>query len=394
MIEKMRKAINFKNIGIYYFFICFFFSAWCVQSGSERIDKINIPHLVINFPPIWLAVFLGVGILSSSIITGKLKCDIIGILLIIRVILPLIPCLYTGEQKDFFGNYAITVLCIIVYLIAYNNIEDYEKIHNVLLIIFILVIAQTLFESLLGTYSYFDDTYYYKNDLTIPIGSSNSIGSKIIPCYAYLFCTSKNQNKKMLLTLLMLFAVGLTKSRSSVLVSVFILGLVVVWNGRMTIKRTISFVLLLFALVIVLFYFTRDSHLGGLVFYNNLSTVFGRERLIQDGIKLFWLYPFAGGGFSKEVIVGNPHNIVIFTMMRAGLLGIILLLSMVFAIIHKFRLYLDDPIIRGGFCFMLCMFLQSMAEIVLFSYLCDFMFWFICGIASTHIYRLNASAKL
>ena len=390
----MRKAVNYKNIGIYYFCICFLFSAWCVQSGSERIDKINIPHLVINFPPIWLPFFLGVGILSYFIIDGKLKCDKLAILLLIRVILPLIPCIYTGEQKDFFGNYAITILCIIVYLIAYNNIEDYEKIHNVLFMIFVLVIAQTLFESLLGTYSYFDDTYYYKNDLTIPIGSSNLIGAIIIPCYAYLFCTSKNKKKKMILTLLMLFAVGLTKSRSSVLVSVFILALGVAWNGRMTIKRTILFTLLLFALVIVLFYFTMGSHLGGLVFYNNLSTVFGRGHLIQDGINLFWRYPLTGGGFSEEVVVGNPHNIVIFTMMRAGLLGIILLIIMVFAILNRFRFYFDDSIIKGCFCFMLCMFLQSMAEIVLYSYLCDFMFWFVCGIASGHIYRLNAYENL
>lgn len=381
----MKKNIGLKNSGLFYFLICMIFNAWCIQKGSERIDLIDIPHIVIGFSPVWFAMILGIALLLLLLASHQIKGDLIVCLLFLRLLLPLIPALYCGEQKDFLGNYSIVIMCLISYLIAYNAVEDTDKLHRIILVIFFMISIQTVCESLLGTNTFWDDTYYYKNDLTIPIGSSNAIGSKIVPCFAFLFCTSDNKIEKILLTITAFFISGLTKSRSTVIVCLIIFGLVSIWTSKLTLKKIIQYVVLLLILGVGFLYFTQDTKIGGFVFDANLSTVFNRENLIEKGIQIFWKNPIVGKGFSKDVIMGNPHNLLVFILMRSGIVGMILFIVIAITILFKFHNYLSDPIVKGCFCFMLCMLFQSMAEIVLLSYICDFLFWFIAGTASNRI---------
>ena len=374
-----------KNIGLLYFLVCMMFNAWCIQEGSERINLIDIPHIIIKFSPVWFAMVLGILILILLFFLDHIEIDSIAFLLFLRLFLPLIPALYCGEQKDFLGNYSIVIMCLISYLIATNAVKDTEKLHTIILVIFFMISIQTICESMLGVNTFWDDTYFYKNDLTIPIGSSNAIGSKIIPCFAFLFCTSDNKFEKILLTITAFFISGLTKSRSTVIVCLIIFGLVAIWNRKLTAKKLIQFIVLLLILGIGFLYFTQDTKIGGFVFDANLSTVFRRENLVSEGMQIFWKNPIFGKGFSKEVIVGNPHNLLVFILMRSGIIGMALFILMTFTILSKIHKYLSDPIVKGCFCFMICMVFQSMAEIVLLSYICDFLFWFIVGIASNRI---------
>lgn len=385
----MKQTVEIKNTGLLYFFVCMMVNVWCVQSQSERINLIDIPHIILRFPPIWIAVFLGVFVILISSLYRNIQVDIIVLFLFLRLLIPLIDSFYTGKQQDFWGNFAISVVCIISYIIASNTIKELDKFHWLLCLFFLIIVGQTICESFLGKNSFWGDTYYYKNDLTIPIGSSNSIGSKIIPCYAFLFCTSNSKLEKVLLTAAVFFTVGITKSRSSIIVCLLIFALIVAWNGKFSGKRLILFICVMAALGIGFLYFTQDSQLGGFVFYDNLSTIFRRENLIGAGIEEFWKYPILGEGFSENVIKGNPHNLIVFILMRSGIVGIVLFISIVTLILRDFHGYYTDKIVRGCFCFMLCMFMQSMAEIVLFSYACDFMFWFIVGIGSARIRQIN-----
>ena len=82
---------------------------------------------------------------------------------------------------------------------------------------FLWIAMQVMMEAYLGPVSYFADTYYYKNNLVIPIGGSNAIASKIVPMFAYTYCVYKNKASTIMLAVILFATLGITKSRSGIL---------------------------------------------------------------------------------------------------------------------------------------------------------------------------------
>lgn len=135
--------------------------------------------------------------------------DILTILLVLRVILSLVPAFYIDKMPDFYGNLETSILCVIAYFIAKNYVDDVNKMKLAVFLLFIIICLQVILEAYLSPVSYFDDTYYYKNNLIIPIGGSNAIASRIIPCFAFLFCVNKEKYKRVFLTVMLFLSLGL-----------------------------------------------------------------------------------------------------------------------------------------------------------------------------------------
>lgn len=237
----------------------------------------------------------------------------------------------------------------------------------------------------LSPVSYFDDTYYYKNNLIIPIGGSNAIASRIIPCFAFLFCVNKEKYKRVFLTVMLFLSLGLTKSRSGIIAGIIILAIVCVWKGNLSVKRIIQLFLLLMIFGAIFLLILDKTEIGQYAFYNNTSTILERLERWKISIDYFWKYPLFGAGYLIQNADYNPHNWIVAVISRGGIVGVILAIMIITVLINRFRGEYDNDIVRGSACFAISMLIQGLAEIVLFTSTHDFFFWFILGIAMKEV---------
>jgi O-antigen ligase len=282
-------------------------------------------------------------------------------------------------------------LCFAVYLIALNSTEDSTFVYKIIKLIFIIICIQVIIEAFMGTQSFFGDTYFYKHDMTIPIGNSNAIASKIIALFAFLKCVEKDKKSKVMYLFLLLVAVALTKSRGGVLTALASIGLVFFWKGKVSTKNIIKLVAALLLIGVGFYFFKEFSSIGEFIFSASTSTVTGREGLWRNGLRIFCYHPLFGNGFSDLVVNNNPHNFIIDTLMRSGIAGIILMISIVGGFIYKVKNYTTDNYVRGCICFALCLLAQGLVEIVLFSYVHDMMLWFVLGTMCCRVNQLKMS---
>ena len=71
--------------------------------------------------------------------------------------------------------------------------------------------------------------------------------------------------------------------------------------------------------------------------------------------------------------------------MAFGLVGLLLFCVLMFFVFKSFCGYSADLFVRGSVCFLLCVLMEGLGEIVLYSYISDFMLWFILGATMSRI---------
>ena len=374
------KAKLFDNIGIGYFLVCSII--FTVSTYKPINDYIDIPHFVLNtVTPTSFVFFIGIILVLISVPFKKVYLDGITIALTMRFFLSLIPTIYIQEMPDFYGNLETTVLCVLSYFIARNYINSPEKIIRCISALFFWICFQLIAEAWMSPVSYFGDTYYYKNNLVIPIGGSNAIASKIIPCFAFSFCSSKRNGYKLILMLTLFFSLGLTKSRSGIIAGIIMLAFVYVWNGRINFKRLTKLLSIIAMFGVLLISLLIKSHIWNYAFYDNTSTILNRFGRWKTALHFFVDYPLFGAGFLAQAADYNPHNWLLSIMFRGGVVGCILAIIITILIMKKLHGCYDDTTIQGCVCFVVSMLTQGMAEIIMFTSTHDFFFWFIIGLA-------------
>ena len=374
------KIKPFYNSGILYFIAStLVFTMTILGPENEYID---IPHVVLNWiTPTTIVFGLGVLLILARMKDLESTVDIITVFLVCSVLRALIPVLYISNMPDFYGYLETSALCVISYFIAKNYVNDTRKMEIAIWFMFVLICLQVALEAYLGPVSYFDDTYYFKNNLIIPIGGSNAIASKLIPCFAFLFCVSKSKCRRFWATIVMFSALGITKSRSGLLAGIVILAIVCVWNGNLDVKRVLQLVLLLLVFGVIFLFFLYKTKIGSFVFYNNTSTIVNRIERWAISLNFFKKYPLFGVSYLMQAADYNPHNWILSVISRGGIVGILLAMGIAVVLIVSFRGKYDNDIIRGSVCFAVAMLIQGLAEIVLFTSTHDFFFWFMLGIA-------------
>lgn len=374
------KTKKFYNIGVFYFIVTSIIFTTSI-AGPDN-EKINIMHLVLkNVTPTTIVSIIGLVIIVSSVIHKKFTLDLILMLLLARIPLVLITTLYIEEMPNFYGYLLTTLLCAISYYIARNCVDDPLKLKKIVLILYLWLCFQTMLESYLSPVSYFEDTYFYKNDLIIPIGGSNAIATRIIPCFAFCFCCYKNKWHKFLMTVVLFITLGLTKSRSGILAAIVVLAILLVWKGNINIKKICQMTCVLFVSGLLLLFLISKTQIGQYVFYNNGSTIFNRLNRWDQAVDLFLKYPLFGTGYLSQAAEINPHNWIISILARGGIIGCILAIVILFLILSRLKGKYKNDIIRGSICFAVAMLIQGLAEITLFTSTHDFFFWFFIGLA-------------
>nr|WP_317363431.1 O-antigen ligase family protein [uncultured Blautia sp.] len=374
------KTKKFYNIGVFYFIVTSIIFTTSI-AGPDN-EKINIMHLVLkNVTPTTIVSIIGLVIIVSSVIHKKFTLDLILMLLLARIPLVLITTLYIEEMPNFYGYLLTTLLCAISYYIARNCVDDPLKLKRIVLILYLWLCFQTMLESYLSPVSYFEDTYFYKNDLIIPIGGSNAIATRVIPCFAFCFCCYKNKWHKFLMTVVLFITLGLTKSRSGILAAIVVLAILLVWKGNINIKKICQMICVLFFSGLLLLFLISKTKVGQYVFYNNGSTIFNRLNRWDQAVDLFLKYPLFGTGYLSQAAEINPHNWIVSILARGGIIGCMLAIVILFLILSRLKGKYKNDIIRGSICFAVAMLIQGLAEITLFTSTHDFFFWFFIGLA-------------
>lgn len=360
------KIRPFYNNGLIYFVLCTLIFTMSIL-GPDNIC-IDVPHIVFyNITPTTIVCVIGIIFILVHMVRKDSSIDILTILLVLRVILSLVPAFYIDKMPDFYGNLETSILCVIAYFIAKNYVDDVNKMKLAVFLLFIIICLQVILEAYLSPVSYFDDTYYYKNNLIIPIGGSNAIASRIIPCFAFLFCVNKEKYKRVFLTVMLFLSLGLTKSRSGIIAGIIILAIVCVWKGNLSVKRIIQLFLLLMIFGAIFLLILDKTEIGQYAFYNNTSTILERLERWKISIDYFWKYPLFGAGYLIQNADYNPHNWIVAVISRGGIVGVILAIMIITVLINRFRGEYDNDIVRGSACFAISMLIQGLAEIVLFT---------------------------
>lgn len=388
----MNKLKIQQKFGSVYLLICMLVFCFFVYSKQADESKIDVPHIVTNIIPLYIVIAVTLCFCVGFLFAKSIRIDVICFILIARIILHCVPIAYTTISDEFDVNIATSVLALFAYLMGRNFAYDKNFVNKIIKIIFVLVCTLTILESFLSGIALGDGFYNYKHNLVLPIGGSNAIIPKIVPLYALFIISEKSKRNYIFYTMLLLVSVILTNSRSGMIIMAMALCLTIVWRRRINLKTTVKLGVGVVVAGILLIIFIFGTNLGAKVFSLSWGSVFSRLELWKQGLELFMEYPLFGGGFSESAVSVNPHNVLISVLIRSGIVGIILFLSVFFTIAKKIKKYSDDPYIRGGLCFLLCILLQSMVEIVIFNYINDIIIWFVIGtIMAT--YRNNDVTK-
>lgn len=387
----MKLSVFLEKINLFYFLISFLLFAFLVKPGGEYSGNIDIPHITVNFTIFIPIFFMGALLFIFLLFIRRIKFDLLSLALIFRILLPLIPIIYEPQVIDFNGNIAILMSAVIVYLLAVNTVYHFEYLRKYLIIIFLLFCAQTAVESYLGTYSFFDSTYMYKNDLILPIGGSNAIASDIIPLGCLIYCTETKKRYKLFFVAVMLVTVILTKSRSGIIVSLIMIAIMEAWNRKSSVKTVFALIITLSAAILGGMYFILNTEIGSVAFTQNDSTVVGRLFLLNHGIDIISEHPLFGSGFAEQVAMYNPHNYLLYTLMAFGIIGLLLFFIITFYVFKKLSSHLSDSYVRGVALFVSCLLLQGLGEIVIYAPIIEFMTWFIVGVAFRRIEILEST---
>lgn len=388
------KHIGEKNkISAFFFLMSMLVFSTFVQSEKILNDNIDIPHFVIPFTPLIIAVILGLITLVFLFFKKKIKIDVLVLLLTIRLLFPLFALLYEPISSEFMGNYATLVMGIIAYIIALNCPLEDKTLKKIVLLVFFIICFQTWGESILGATSFFDDTYRYKNDLIIPIGGSNSITTKLIPMFILLYSIENNKRKQFLYVFIIFFTTILTKSRSGILIAIFVTAIYEAWNRKISIRSILSFISGVLLIGVIIIYFIIQTDWGNLAFSLSTNTVLGRLTLLEGAFDLFLLNPIFGSGFSDSLVFNNPHNYILYTLVAFGILGFFLFFIIFIKIFYSLYQFSHVPLVKGMACFLISILTQGLGEIVLYSYVIEFMLWFMVGNVMANINLIKLQSK-
>lgn len=377
-----------------YFLLCMFVSLFFTYIGSDQNEFIDFPHFTIKILPLYIDIVFTAFFAFLLFFDPKAKIDVVSFLLILRLFVHCIPIFYVGMTTHFALNFIVSLLCFFVYLIHLNDNDCGKYLIAGFKIFFYMLCFQIVTEAFIGSHSFFENVYFYKIDMALPIGSSNALAAKIVPIFAILFIIERNKNVKFLLTVLVVIAVALTKSRSGVFGLLFVLIIALSWRGNFLIKDFFKIFVVAFLIVTVSSYFLLQSELGMLVFSDSDSSIIERNNLIQDGIALFWKHPFFGNGFYYFDLADNPHNWFVDVLMRSGFAGLCLVCAFFIKIWLDIKIFLCDSIVRGCFVAILCMLWQGLAEIVLFGYIQDIILWSIIGLMMARVAYLKNRVEI
>ena len=352
---------------------CMIIFLFVVYSGNTDNHFIDIPHLELPILPLYVILSLTFAFLCVVCAIRSSKIDFVALLLMTPLLIHLVNSIYMGITPEFYVHYATSVLSLSVYLIIVNLNDDIEYLEKSFCVVLGILVVQIYAEALLSPAV--ELHYESKYEMRIPIGMSNALCPILLSFFSFVYCNLKSRARKFILTMVVFFVIALTKSRGGFIDFFLLMAILLVWRGKFNLFAGIFFLVVLSLMCIILFYFA-DSSFGQQFFYNKSYTSADvRFDLWMAGFDLIKQHPFLGNGFYYEHLFANPHNVVIDLLMRSGIIGLSVALSIVYNLFARIHESFENNFIRGGCCALLALFFHGLVEIVFFSYIHELIIW-------------------
>lgn len=330
--------------------------------GFSNVLPIVVPYITVDNAvslPVWMAAVVFLFVIGAIKKKGQVPVDLIGIFFITRILLGVIQISWlwvSGQAETIrWGNYYLYVIELLMYFcticfFSYNGVNKYiDMIKTISLIIAVETIWQCV-RGILPQVSYLST--WYKACMNIPVGSSNTLGAMISPCFiAVLFEKPKNTFRRILLAILAI-AVFLTKSRFSM--ASCLIGLTTYlfsdFKNMSTNQKRIRLlgILVLVSLSlyfiithltdigIVLYGFSDYVNEGGII--NRLSS--GRVSIIGRYLDKILEHPLFGNGPNYDV--SRTHNIIIDILYQNGIIGFLIFAIAIVKMVKRLKLLKED----------------------------------------------------
>lgn len=240
-----------------------------------------------------------------------------------------------------------------IWLTAFLILFEYKKINIKNFTYFYLTVAIFYLSQAYQLYnirpsSFLDITFFRdildvigRNDLGTLVVNPHTLGYLSCGAIAFYISTkdalNKNRTKLILLSVLSFFIVLLSGARQTMLIFVLIYIVAFMLKGQtIKLKNIVAALAIASLLVISLQYFADQSEHIGRMFAEDNTTAQKLNRDINTPFKVLAVNPTFGVGFGEYKEYGRkeyPHNFFLEILCEEGILGLIILLTIIFSYI-------------------------------------------------------------
>ena len=326
---------------------------------------LSFPFVVFVF--FWSNLFFGEKLTIPFTLFDKTNLVFI-IYLIFSVIFISSNKSYGFEKLRYFAG-SLTIMYVVI--ITFRNILDIEKIFKAVFFLGLILSIYSMF-SYYGIERYFSRNYYGRfstldiNPIWVARYFSFTILVNIYYIKGFFINPMKNLGKitiLVLLSLIQLFFLLITASRGPLLGLITALLIMILSNIKLDIKKIVITVLLIVLIIGLISVFVPNKTRERILSEDDSGQSSSLLRILAnyEALRIFWGHKLLGIGFGSYKFGGQivskliyPHNILTEILSETGIIGFILLASIIIhSIIMLFRIrkkiHLDLFILIMGF---------------------------------------------
>ncbi len=358
--------------------------------------------------------------LTLMLFNKKLSFDLISLILLARLVIYLIPLLFTTTMEGYWGNYLTIIGSFFAYFISsqarVSTKTNYLSIINKILIMFInLISIEVIYMLFLLSRKYgalnINLLKYY---LVLPIGGSNYLACIILPLLIFVYYSDINMKSKLFSITLSFIALFIIQSKNAVFVLLLFISYRFIKRYLMdirNIKDNKKFVMILtivmistgmyllylaFNYLLVKWNMGMDYSNGSI--YEVINALSSNRLDVYSRELLRWTnHLFLGNGLAYELGTTRSHNWLIDLLVQSGLVGFVFYLSTIIIWYKKVKPYKkSSKFLRALYYSILIILIQGLAEVSMFTLNIDIMLWIFIGISvseSNEIKRNNLDAN-
>lgn len=371
--------------------ISLFLLTFMVVPGSNEIFHDPIVWFFPGAPVIYV-FFIYIAATIIAIMSTRFV-DGIGISLISRTVICIVPLLYIQNIEGFSSHYYVVIVTFCAYYIFRSNKTiQFQSLYSIILFFSVIWSIQVIY-----TFWYCDVDFWdltYKNYMRIPIAASNVIAAYLSPSLLLLLTTDYNSKKyKIIISTILIIGLLLTKSRGGILsfLICYVLYLCIIKYKTNLFKMLLIWILGYLCLSLIgdihevqIFMMGYDVE-GQSVNAANLSS--GRLDIFQSEFDRFLNHPFFGNGmvFNQYTSKAGAHNFIIELLVQSGIIGMLTYVIPIIYVLKKIFLRLYDKHIASWTFFLLTYIIEGLIEVTFFNYTTDILFWGTLGLLMNHI---------
>lgn len=320
----------------------------------------------------------------------RTKIDFIALMLVARIFIFIITLLLFSNSIDMMPRFLAVVVAFLSYSIFFNLQLNDNDFMTFIKFVFLVVSIQTI-SAAFNAMNLGVILNHIKVYIRIPFGGSNYISSFLIMLLPFIWFNVDKKIHKYGLSFIGLLAIILTRSNTGFIMLLLFTTMVgIKMKGR---KKTLKILVLIIAIILAVFtiysinseFFDRYLNVFSNLFSGNESNSIviafnGRIQLYKTAIDLISENFLFGLGVNYVENLGAlAHNVVLESLLQAGIFNMLILLLVFTIIFRRTKRFPDNNLCLAMNVSLIIVLVNGMIEPNLFAFNFDFFFWGIVG---------------